>query len=76
MLGENAKTKGDKAAKKTQISIGVQPPYDQIFKGMINNQGGKSKSNSALAFGRRAAGGLVGLAPVPGADALGDLIGG
>jgi hypothetical protein len=46
---------GTQAAKKTQVEIQVQKPYDQIFDAMIKGGGGKSgTTNSKRSFGRKA----------------------
>jgi hypothetical protein len=54
ILGARNQASGAAAAKKTQVDIRVQPPYDKIFDAVLNAGGNKSKSNSARGFGRRA----------------------
>jgi len=58
LLGKKAQVSSDKATKKTQYKIGVQAPYDKIFKVMINNEGGRGHANAALGFARSAVGGI------------------
>jgi hypothetical protein len=54
LLGQREDRAGAAARRRTQVDIGVRPPFDQMFTAMISNTKGKSHSNSSGWFSRNA----------------------
>jgi hypothetical protein len=77
MLGEKNRAAGDRAARATQVQIGVNPPFDTMFRAIIEKNGGRSGAkNQALGFARRAAGGVLEGAGSLLPEGLGSVVGG
>ena len=55
LLGANVEAAGKDANNRTRVDIKVAPPYDEIFKALVNGDDASSR-NSRKGFGRAASG--------------------